>query len=319
MAQFLLSVGGDHLRAQLAASSKLHDRRGFHADGFGTFHAQVTLTDNSGGVANATQMIALGGTGTVPAPVAECLAATLAFGGIQTGTASGTQQVTITNQGSAALNIYEHRDSGAQCRGFRYRWLGAPACARREAAVVAGGQVARWRAICAAASDLGVKSATSWFDDNAAGSPQTVALSGTATGAASDSDFAGEFVFRGAELGIASAPQTITVSNAGSSSLAINGFGMTGANSPRLHADEQLPAELARRRNVHGECCVRAHAFIGAPRSAILTIADNAAGSPQSVAAFGHRQRKPAIEIVPTSINFGASKRQPRVRRKRLR
>jgi len=150
---------------------------------------------------------------------------------------------------------------------------------------------------------LGAKTAILSIVDNAAGSPQTVALSGTATGAASIQIAPASLHFAAQSSGTASAPQTITISNTGSSSLSINGFGMAGANPGDFSQTNNCAPSLR-----SGSTCAVNVVFAptfqnSASRSASLTVADNANGSPQSVVLSGSATQA-GIQIVPTSINF---------------
>ena len=304
VAQFFLSGKDITCTSSLAASTSCAIGVVFTPTAIGTFHAQVTLTDNSGGIANATQVIALVGTATGPAPNANVTPSTLAFGGIQTGTASGTQQVTLLNSGTTALNITDIAISGANAQDFAATGSGAGMCPLGSSSLAAGASCSVSIRFAPAASDsLGAKTATFSIVDNAAGSPHTVALSGTATGAASVQISPASVHFAAQSSGTPSAPQTITILNAGSSSLSLNGFGMSGTNSPDFSQTNNCPPSLR-----GGSTCSVSVVFdptfqSNASRSASLTIADNASGSPQSVPLSGSATQA-GIQIVPTSINF---------------
>ena len=64
----------------------------------------ATLNVNGGGGAG-TQSVSLNGTGVAPTPTYSVSPTSLAFGSVQTNTASGPQPVTVTNTGSVALPI----------------------------------------------------------------------------------------------------------------------------------------------------------------------------------------------------------------------
>lgn len=63
----------------------------------GTFHAQIVITDNSAGIANAQQVVSLTGTGVAPAPILSISVPALAFGTVVIGTTNGAQSVTLAN------------------------------------------------------------------------------------------------------------------------------------------------------------------------------------------------------------------------------
>jgi len=72
----------------------------------GTFNTgQITITDNAGGVVGSTQTIALTGSGVTAASAVTVSPTSLSFSSQAVGTVSPSQSVTITNTGTATLNI----------------------------------------------------------------------------------------------------------------------------------------------------------------------------------------------------------------------
>jgi hypothetical protein len=186
IAQFILNGKEITCGTSLAAGSSCAIGVVFAPKAIGTFQAQITLTDNSGGVANSTQTIALVGTATGPAPVASVAPSALNFGGIQVGLASGTQQVTLLNTGSTALNISGISLSGSNASDFAIAVSGGGACPLGSSSLAVGSSCGLSVRFAPSATDtLGTKTAILVIADNAAGSPQMVTLSGTATGPAS--------------------------------------------------------------------------------------------------------------------------------------
>lgn len=81
--------------------------------GSSTDKANLVVTDDSGGVLNTQQTIQLTGTSSAPSPIAG-LSGTLAFGTGLTGVgAKATKVATLTNSGTAALNIASIAVAGA--------------------------------------------------------------------------------------------------------------------------------------------------------------------------------------------------------------
>jgi hypothetical protein len=305
VAQFFISGSENTCGPSLPAVTSCIIGVVFAPKTIGTFHAQITLTDNSGGVTNATQTIALVGTGTVPSPVASVSPVSLAFGGIQVGTSSGTQPVTVLNAGSLILNISAISLSGTNASDFAISSSGAGQCPLGSSSVAAGASCGvSVRFAPAIADTLGAKSATLIVADNAAGSPHMVTLSGAATGPASIQISPAGLHFAPQSSGTSSTPQAVTVTNAGASALSINGFGMTGSNISDYIQTNNCPPSL----KSGGACVVNvvfAPTFQAASsRSANLNISDNAAGSPQAVGLSGTATQA-SIQIAPTSINFG--------------
>ena len=248
------------------------------------------------------------GTAIGPAPIANVAPSTLAFGGIQVGTASGTQQATLLNTGTTALNITSIAMSGTNAQDFSASGSGTGFCPLGSSSLAASASCNISIRFAPGASDsLGAKSVTLSIVDNAAGSPHTVALSGTATGAASIQISPASVHFAAQSSGTASPPQTISISNAGSSSLSINGFGMGGTNTADFSQTNNCPPSLR-----GGSTCAVNVVFAptfqsSASRSASLTVADNATGSPQSVPLSGSATQA-GIKLFPgASISGPAS------------
>jgi hypothetical protein len=305
VAEFFLSGKDITCGPSLATGTSCSIGVVFTPKAIGTFHAQITLTDNSGGIANSTQVIALVGTATAPAPVATVAPYALAFGGIQVGTASGTQQVTLLNTGSIALNITGIALSGPNAGDFAMVSSSGQCAAGNSSLAVQSSCVVSVRFAPSATDSPGTKSAVLLITDNAAGSPQAVALSATATAPATVQVSPAMLHFSPQSDATPSAPQIVTLSNSGTSSLAIDGFSISGANAADFRQTNNCAPSLG-----SGAFCTVSVIFepafqVSASRSASLTITDNASGSPQSVALSGSATQA-GVQIAPTSINFGA-------------
>lgn len=155
-----------------------------------------------------------------------------------------------------------------------------------------------------APQSAGSKTATLRFTDNAAGSPQTVTLTGSAISPATVQVSPAGISFAPQSVGIASAPQVITVSNTGSSPLAINGVSITGSNTGDFSQTNNCPPSLGA-----AASCLISISFdpafgSSASRSATVMVADNAAGSPQTVSLSGTAVQA-SLSLTPSSINFG--------------
>jgi hypothetical protein len=305
VAQFFFSGKDITCGSSVAAGTSCAIGVVFAPKAIGTFHAQITLTDNSGGIANSTQIIAVAGTATAPAPVATVTPSGLAFGGIRVGTASGTQQVTVLNTGSTVLSVTSIATSGANTADFAVASFGSGACTLGRSTLAAQASCTVSVRFAPAATDSpGAKSAGLVITDNAAGSPQVVALSGTATASPTIQVSTPSLQFEPQSAGTASTTQIVTVTNPGTTSLSINGFSVGGANAADFRQANNCPPSLGA-----GAFCtvsvVFQPTFEASPtRSAILNISDNASGSPQLVALSGSATQA-AIQISPTSINFG--------------
>lgn len=110
-------------------------------------------------------------------------------------------------------------------------------------------------------------------------------LGGCLQGATTAGLSATSLSFPGQVLGTASAPQTVTLSNAGNSMLCISNIAVTGTNGGDFTAQSHCPQTLA----VGASCPIPITFTPSATgsRAATLIITDNAADSPQSIALSG--------------------------------
>ncbi len=134
----------------------------------GTIYGTLTLADNNlytAGPAFATQTIVLSGA----APVATVSATMLAFGPQQVQAASATQQVTLTNTGSAALTITNIAVAGANSSAFIFPNPCGGSLAQGANCAITGHFIP---------ASAGPMTATLTIADNAVGSPQVVFLNG---------------------------------------------------------------------------------------------------------------------------------------------
>jgi hypothetical protein len=132
----------------------------------------------------------------------------------------------------------------------------------------------------------GTRTAALSVTDNAAGSPQSASLTGTATNSGATLTLSPSSVAFGncpAESPCSS--QAVTLHNSGSSTVSLSGISFTGADPSDFTQNNTCNSSLA----AGGTCNI---AILFAPaaagtRSAALSIADNASGSPQSAALSG--------------------------------
>jgi hypothetical protein len=131
----------------------------------GLLTGTITITDNASG---SPQTISVSGTGGLP--TATLSATSLSFGTVPVGGTSASQSVTLTNNGQAALNITSIVLGGADASSYDF----ANSCGSSLAV----------GANCSihghfGPTTTGTLTATITITDNASGSPQTIALSGT--------------------------------------------------------------------------------------------------------------------------------------------
>jgi hypothetical protein len=224
----------------------------------GLAQEQLQIVDNSDYQSNAQQVVALGGTGSSPAPLAQVSPSSLTFGSTLVGATSPAQNVVLQNQGSAALDVSAIAISGTNAADFEISATGTT-CATAGGTVAAGAQCTV--AVAFAPQSAGSsKVATLSFTDNDATSPQNVALSGSATSPPSLTVSPGTLAFGSQSEGTTSAAQVVTITNSGSSTAGTTGISISGSSDfvqqnacpPVLSAGSQCqvsvsfaPADLA--------------------------------------------------------------------------
>ena len=237
----------------------------------GARSASVVISDNASG---GQQTVALTGTGTVPV-VTLAPSAGLSFGSQPLGITSAGQNITLTNTGSAALSITGITLTGTNTGDFgQTNTCGSSVAAGAFCTI----------SVTFIPTTTGARSASVSITDNAVGSPQTVALSGTGVVAAVTlAPMSLNFQTQG--LNTASAAQSITLTNSGMATLTISSITIAGANSGDFTQTNTCGASLG----VGANCTVSVTftPTASGARAAAVSIADNASGSPQSVALSG--------------------------------
>ena len=145
----------------------------FTPTSLGTANDTLTITDDAAG---SPQTVALSGVGQAPAAPAVTLApSTLTFTSQLTGTSSAAQAVTLTNSGTALLTITSIGITGANASEFAQTNSCLPPPYNT---LVAGAHCTI--NVTFSPTAPGAATASVSVTDNATGSPQTVALTGTA-------------------------------------------------------------------------------------------------------------------------------------------
>jgi YVTN family beta-propeller protein len=246
------------------------------ADLGNTVTGSVTVTDDNNGTANNTDTIALTGVGSSPA-TASLSSNSLTFGNQEVGsTSSPAQGLTVTNSGTLALNIASIAISGANGGDFaQTNTCGTSLAAGANCTI----------SVTFTPSGTGNRSATLVITDGAADSPQNVSLGGTGVRPTSTLSTA-NLSFPTTYVAVQAAAQNVTVSNTGTAALSISSIVIGGGtNSGDFSQTNTCGTSLAA-----GANCAISVAFTPSStgsRTASLTILDDAAGSPQTVALSG--------------------------------
>jgi hypothetical protein len=198
------------------------------------------------------------------------------------GTAGSEHEIRITNTGSAALSLQGVTLAGENAGDFAIAGVNGAALAPGEAGTIRVRFAPRAVGLCQAHLSI---------TDNAAGSPHTVALTGTGTAPAltiriSQLQSPTSLNFGSQPVGTPGNIQSLTITNTGTAPLMISSLTLTGGSRGEFtlatDSGESLLAPGASR-------SLGARFTPAAPgsRSASLVITDNAAGSPHSVALAG--------------------------------
>ncbi|NHZ81693.1 choice-of-anchor D domain-containing protein [Massilia sp. CCM 8695] len=245
----------------------------------------------------------IGNPGVVAAPAASLNPASLAFSGTALGQASSALSATLANTGSGTLNIDTIGVTGAAAADFS----------------IAGGTCAPGGALAAGAdctvlvsfkpSVAGVRNASLAVAHNGTGGSSSVALSGTgnASPQATIGVSAASLNFGALVTNVASAPQSVTVSNSGQTALTFSAITLTGANSAifTLGGDCAISKPLA-----SGATCaltVRAQPTATGAFAASLNLASNAANGNVTIGLAGSgASAAAAASATPSVLAFGS-------------
>jgi Abnormal spindle-like microcephaly-assoc'd, ASPM-SPD-2-Hydin/Protein of unknown function (DUF1573) len=138
----------------------------------GATNGSITITSNA---PNSPAVVSLTGTGVAATQSLSFSSTSLGFGNVNTGSSS-TMSVTVTNSGNASVTVSQITESGA---GFTLNGAGTPV-------IIAAGQSMTFSVIFSPTA-TGADSGTVTVASTAAGSPTSIALSGTGVQAAAHS------------------------------------------------------------------------------------------------------------------------------------
>jgi len=228
----------------------------------GTRTGGVTITYTGAG---SPEAIALSGTGTAPA--ATLSPASLTFSGQTVGIASASQAVTFTNTGSIPLSVSNVSISS----GWTESNNCMPSIAANSSCTIN---------VSFEPSVYGPQTGMLTLTDYANNSPQTVTLSGTALAPVANLSST-SLTFSAQTVSTRSAPQTITLTNAGNGVLTPLKFARSGDFAQTNTCGSSVAA---------GASCTISVTFSpidAGSLSGTLTLTDNASTSPQTVELSG--------------------------------
>ncbi len=275
--------------ASLAVGSTCTIGVTFKPTAAGARTAGLTITDSAPG---SPRTITLSGTA-VTAPAVSLSPSTLTFASQSVGSSSAAQTITLTNTGGSALTISSLALTGTNSGDFSQ----TNTCGTSVAAAAKCTIAVLFKPVA-----IGTRTAAVTITDNATGSPQSVALSGTAVAApAAVSLSPTALTFASQAVGTSSTSQVVTLKNTGGTTLTVSSFAVTGTNNGDFTQTHTCGTSLAA-----GASCTLAVTFkptAPGTRTAALSIADSASGSPQSVTLTGTGVG-PLAALSPTSVSF---------------
>ena len=234
---------------------------------------------------------------TPASPVAAFSPSSLSFGSVTAGVSTSLLPLTLSNTGNAALTITGVTIGGTNAAEFSETNTCGTTLAAGASCTIS---------VSFAPQAVASYTATLTVSDNAAGSPQTVALAGNSTNVLAPvvSLSPASLSFTRSVLNVASSPQTVTLSNTGSAPLTNVAISLTGLNPTNFAETNNCGGTLA-----VGANCTISVTFIPATvnsSTASLTINDNAANSPQTVTLAGNAVA-PVLSFAPNTLNFGTT------------
>jgi hypothetical protein len=245
--------------------------------------------------------ITLQGSGTAAAaPTATLAPATLGFGSVTSGVTSSAQMLTLSNTGNAALAISGITIGGANPSDFAETNTCGESLAAGATCTISvtftPGSVASFAATVSVA-------------DNATDSPQTATLSGSGTAPVVPVATLSPTTvsFGNVVTGATASAKTVTLSNTGNATLTITGITIGGTNATDFAETNTCGETLA----AEASCTISVTFTPGSVASfaGTVSVADNAAGSPQTASLSGAGIAAPdfTVSVTPAAqtVTYG--------------
>jgi hypothetical protein len=284
--------------ATLAASASCTVSVEFKPTVAGALTASLSVADNATG---SPQVVTLKGTGAAASLTVTLSPATLTFASTKVGAATAAQVVTLKNTSASAVTLTSETITGTSATSFV---KSATTCGATLAASASCTVSVEFKPTVA-----GALTASLSVVDNATGSPQAVALKGTATAASLTVTLSpATLTFASTKVGAATAAQVVTLKNTSASAVTLTSETITGTNATSfVKSATTCGASLA----ASASCTVSVEfkPTVAGALTASLSVADNATGSPQAVALKGTAtaSTSPTVTLTPASIAFPAT------------
>ncbi len=267
----------------------------------GSFSATLTVTDNSGNQSSTSQSLTVSGNGTGPG--ASPNPTSLTFSSQDEETTSAPQAITLTNNGTSILTISGIATGGTNASNFALVSSTGTVCPYSGGTLAANSACTIY--VTFSPSAVATYSATINITDNAAGSPQTISLTGSGV---QGIQFSPSSLSFSSAFGTTSSAQTVSVSNptGSSSNVTINGVSLAGSGSSSFTLVSTTCTNVTLTPG-GASCAIVVEFTPPAPGtiSASISVADTLNSSPQTVSLSGSGTG-PFASLSPTSYTFTA-------------
>jgi hypothetical protein len=293
------TVGGTCSTATtVAAGSSCTVTVGFTPTAVGTRSATLSVVSAVGTVTTT-----LTGTATsAPAAVATASTSSLSFGAVVVGSSATSQTVTVSNSGTAALSF------SAIATGSAEFPLSGGSCSTASSIAVGGSCTV---GVGFTPSASGARSGTLTIANSGTGSPLTVALSGSGTASSPVAQVSPSALSFAQTVGLATASQTITVSNTGTSVLTLSSVSLSGAAVGDYSLATGTTCASGTSVVANNNCVIKVvftPTAVGT-RSASLVVTHNADGSPTTVLLNGTGNATPqgTLTLNQSALSFAST------------
>lgn len=290
------ATGGCAVGTPVAAGGSCPLSLRFTPSATGSRSATLTIASDA---SNGNATVSLGGTGqAVATPQASLSPTSLAFGSVTVGSSSSAQTVTLTNSGSAALNI---TDISAASPFSATHACGSSLAAGASCAV----------SVVFTPSGSGAASGSLSVSSNASGSPHTASLGGTgvlaSTGILQWAD-ASALDFGNTTVGDDASTRTLTLANNGSGTATLGSLSIGGSHAADFRIDGGSTCAEGQALAAGAQCTVVvgfSPSAAGA-RSASLAVAATNASTPEALglAGTGVATAAPALGLSAEALAF---------------
>ena len=222
-------------------------------------------------------------------PGATLSPASLTFSTQSVGTTSAAETVALKNTGTTSLTISSIAITGTNHADFaETHTCGSSLAAGASCSII----------VEFSPTASGTRTAILSVTDNAAGSTQKVSLAGIGTTARLSPS---SLNFGAVGIGATSPAQIVTLTNVGTTTLTVTGIAITGTDAADFAQYSGCASSLAA-----GASCIIRVTFkpaASSTRTAMLSVTDSAAGSPQKVSLAGIGS---TARLTPTSLYFAS-------------